>query len=74
MGDAAEPDFYGEYSRIVSLVAKNRLPASYAFKRLGWSLFMPAAYVNRCGHARELLPIPVTDETAHLVPIPGEAS
>jgi hypothetical protein len=41
-------------------------------KRLGWSLFTPAAYVNWCGHAQEFLPIPVTDR-AHLVPILEEA-
>jgi len=37
-------------------------------KRLGWSLFTPATYVNWCGHAQEFLPIP--DGTARLVPIP----
>src|SRR5262245_34688506 len=31
-------------------------------KRLGWSLFVPATYVNWCGHAQEFLPIPETDE------------
>jgi len=43
-------------------------------KRLGWSLFTPATYVNWCGHAQEFLPIPVTHERARLVPVLGEAS
>ena len=43
-------------------------------KRLGWSLLVSAAYVNWCGHAQEFVPIPETGETAHIVPILGEAS
>jgi len=42
-------------------------------KRLGWSRFTPAAYVNWCGHAQEFLPIPGAGGTCHLVPILGEA-
>jgi len=43
-------------------------------KRLGWSLFPPATYVNWCGHAQEFQPISVTHERARLVPVLGEVS
>jgi hypothetical protein len=42
-------------------------------KRLDWSLFMPAVYVNWCGHVQPFVPILVGDDLAELVPILGEA-
>jgi hypothetical protein len=43
-------------------------------RRLGWAPFVPAAYVNWCGHAQEVVPIPQADGTCQLVPIIGEAA
>jgi hypothetical protein len=38
----------------------------------GWSPFMPAPFVNWCGHAQEFVPIPQLDGTCQLVPIVRE--
>ena len=42
-------------------------------KLIGWRLFVPAAYVNWCGHGQEFIPWPEPDGWVRLVPIIGEA-
>jgi len=42
-------------------------------KRLGWQLFQPTSYVNWCGHAQEIIPVPLADGRVTFVPVLGEA-
>jgi hypothetical protein len=43
-------------------------------RRLGWSPYVPTAFVNWCGHAQEIIPIPDADGVCEFIPILGEAS
>jgi len=40
---------------------------------IGWRLFAPAEYVNRCGHAQEFVVLPEAEGWCRLVPVLGEA-
>jgi hypothetical protein len=42
-------------------------------RRNRWAPFVPAAFVNWCGHAQEFVPIPQVDGTCQLVPTVGDA-
>ncbi len=41
---------------------------------VGLRLFMPASYVNWCGHGQEVIPVPRTDGLVALIPVLGEAT
>jgi hypothetical protein len=43
-------------------------------RRVGWQPYTPAQYVEWCGHAQEVIPIPQRDGLCRLVPVLGEAS
>ncbi len=43
-------------------------------RMIGWRLFAPAEYVNWCGHALEVIPLPAEDGWCRLVPVIGEAT
>jgi len=40
-------------------------------RRLGWALFQPTSYVNWCGHAHEIIPMPLADGRVTFVPVLG---
>jgi hypothetical protein len=42
-------------------------------KHLGWALFEPTSFVNWCGHAQEIIPLPLADGRVTFVPVLGEA-
>jgi hypothetical protein len=42
-------------------------------RHLGWALFQPTSYVNWCGHAQEIIPLPLADGRVTFVPVLGEA-
>ena len=42
-------------------------------RHVGWQLFMPATYVNWCGHGQEIVPLPLPDGRVTFVPVLGEA-
>jgi hypothetical protein len=42
-------------------------------RRLGWSPFAPAAFVNWYGHEQEIIPIPGAGGMCEFIPILGEA-
>ena len=39
-----------------------------------WKLFRAKTYVNWCGHAQEIIPLPLPDGRVTFVPVLGEAS
>jgi hypothetical protein len=39
----------------------------------GWALFQPTSYVNWCGHAQEIISLPLADGRVTFVPVLGEA-
>jgi len=43
-------------------------------KHLGWEPYQVVSYVNRCGHAQEIIPFPLPDGGCQFVPILEEAS
>ena len=43
-------------------------------RHVGWQLFTAATYVNWCGHAQEVIPVPRSDGLVALVPVLGEAT
>jgi hypothetical protein len=43
-------------------------------RRVGWQPYLPAQYVEWCGHSQEVVPIPQRDDWGRLVPVVGEAS
>jgi hypothetical protein len=43
-------------------------------RRVGWQVYTPAQYVEWCGHAQEIVPIPQSDGWCRFVPLLGEAS
>jgi hypothetical protein len=43
-------------------------------RRVGWQAYVPAQYVEWCGHGQEVIPIPQRDGWCLLVPVLGEAS
>ena len=43
------------------------------FQPRGVALFRPASYVNWCGHAQEIIPLPLPDGRVTFVPVLGEA-
>ena len=42
-------------------------------RHVGWKLFMPATYLNCCGHGQEIIPFPLPDGRVTFVPV-GEPS
>jgi len=42
-------------------------------EHVGWRLFQPTSYVNWCGHAQEIIPVPLADGRVTFVPVLGEA-
>src|SRR5262252_6252055 len=42
-------------------------------RQIGWPLFRVARFVNWCGHAQELIPVPDDAEWVRLVPVIGTA-
>ncbi len=40
---------------------------------VGWQFFMPATYVNWCGHGQEVILLPLPDGRVPFVPVFGEA-
>ena len=42
-------------------------------RQIGWPLFRVARFVNWCGHAQELIPVPDDAEWLRLVPVIGTA-
>ena len=42
-------------------------------RHIGWPLFRVARFVNWCGHAKELIPVPDDAEWVRLVPVIGTA-
>ena len=42
-------------------------------RHVGWALFQPTSYVNWCGHAQEVIPLPLADGRVTFVPVLGEA-
>jgi len=42
-------------------------------RHVGWQLFMPATYMNWCGHGQEIAPLPLPDGRVTFVPVLGEA-
>jgi len=42
-------------------------------RQVGWQLFIPATYVNWCGHGQEVIPIARPDGLVALGPVLGEA-
>jgi hypothetical protein len=43
-------------------------------RHVGWQLFRAETYVNWCGHAQEIIPLPLPDGHVTFVPVLGEAS
>ena len=42
-------------------------------KHVGWALFQPTVVVNWCGHAQEIIALPLADGRVTFVPVLGEA-
>ena len=42
-------------------------------RQIGWPLFRVARFVNWCGHAQQLIPMPDDGEWVRLVPVIGTA-
>jgi len=44
-----------------------------SLRHVGWQFFMPATYVNWCGHGQEIIiPFPLPDNRVTFVPVLGE--
>ncbi len=43
-------------------------------RHVGWQAYRVASYVNWCGHAQEVIPLPQPDGLVELVPVLGEAT
>jgi len=39
---------------------------------VGWSLFRASSYINWCGHAQEVIPVPMRHGRVSFVPVLGE--
>jgi hypothetical protein len=43
-------------------------------RHVGWRAFHIESYVNWCGHAQEIIPVPQPDGGVLLIPVLGEAT